>query len=150
MQITIRQAQPNEYNAIKHLLATHALPISDLDEKNIKLYVGIYNDVIVATIGVERYEKLALLRSLCVQDAYKHQGFGKQMVHFVEANLEGIDALYLLTTTAKEYFKRFGFVEVTREQTPEAIQQTREFCSLCPSTATIMCKHLRNEGDGHV
>jgi glutathione gamma-glutamylcysteinyltransferase len=49
-----------------------------------------------------------------------------------------LDAVYLLTTTAADYFRRMGFVDELRAAVPEAIRNAPELTSICPSTATLM------------
>lgn len=46
--------------------------------------------------------------------------------------------LYLLTITAKKFFKKVGFDEIKRTLVPSVIQNTTEFKDLCPSSATCM------------
>jgi amino-acid N-acetyltransferase len=50
--------------------------------------------------------------------------------------------LYLITTTAKDFFNRQGYCIIQREKSPEAIKETAEFSSLCPSTAVVMKKQI--------
>jgi amino-acid N-acetyltransferase len=54
----------------------------------------------------------------------------------------GINCLYLLTTTAKAFFDKQGYCSIKREETPQAVKQTAEFSSLCPSSAVVMKKRL--------
>lgn len=144
MELILRKAQENEYRAIIHLLASNALPTADIYEKNISLFVGVQKDEIIATIGIETYGNVALLRSLCVKEGYKNQKVGEKMLSYLIAlcQHENIEALYLLTTTAEDYFMRQGFTKIERENTPQSIQQTREFKDICPSSAVIMCLKL--------
>lgn len=136
----LRKATENEYRAIIHLLASNALPTSDIYEKNITLFVGLIDNEIVATIGIEQYENVALLRSLCVKEGFKNQKLGAKMLSYLLsfcAN-ENIKTLYLLTTTAEHYFVRYGFEKITRDETPKSIQNTREFQDICPASAVVM------------
>lgn len=144
MELLIRQTHANEYEEIIHLLSSNELPTSDLYEKNIELYVGLLNGEIVATVGMEYYEKCALLRSLSVKEDYKNKKIGETLLQFINdmCQQRSIQFLYLLTTTAEHYFKRFGFDVIDRNDTPPIIQATREFCSICPSSAIIMRKNL--------
>jgi N-acetylglutamate synthase-like GNAT family acetyltransferase len=70
---------------------------------------------------------------------------GRALLEAIESDAasHGIHDLYLLTTTAADYFARHGFVTIPRGQAPPAIQQTAEFRSLCPSSAVCMTKALR-------
>jgi len=47
---------------------------------------------------------------------------------------------YLLTTTAAEFFEYLGYRQLDRNLAPAAIALTKEFSSLCPSTAVFMVK----------
>jgi len=144
MPMNIRKAAENEYRAITHLLASNQLPTADIDEKNITLFVGLIDEKIVATIGVETYGNEALLRSLCVKDGFKNQKLGEKMLsHLLNfCSHENIQTVYLLTTTAEHYFTRYGFETITRDETPPSVQNTREFQSICPSSAIIMALKL--------
>ena len=144
MEMTLRKATENEYRAIIHLLVSNHLPTTDIYEKNITLFVGLVEGEIVATIGIEMYEHVGLLRSLCVKEGFKNQKLGEKMLTYL-LNFcahENIQTLYLLTTTAEHYFTRFGFETITRDETPPSIQNTREFQDICPSSAIIMALKL--------
>jgi amino-acid N-acetyltransferase len=54
----------------------------------------------------------------------------------------GVRELYLLTTGAVAYFEHHGFARTSREEAPERIRSTAQFCTLCPSTAFCMRKLL--------
>jgi len=144
MPMDIRQAAENEYRAIAHLLASNHLPTADIHEKNITLFVGLIDEKVVATIGVETYGNEALLRSLCVKDGFKNQKLGEKMLAYLLSfcTHENIQTVYLLTTTAEHYFVRHGFETITRDETPQSIQHTREFQSICPSSAIIMALNV--------
>ena len=55
-----------------------------------------------------------------------------------EATESGIERLWLLTTTAEDFFAAIGFAPVAREAAPASIQATLEFRDLCPASATFM------------
>ena len=142
--MTLRLVDHNDLMAIRTLLVRHDLPVADISEKDVTLYAGIIDTKLCATVGYEQHEETFLLRSLCVESSLQGRGIGKTLVKHIEeeALKKGIRTLYLLTNSAKEYFTRLGFVQVARNDTPEAIQHTREFSSLCPSMAVIMRKSL--------
>jgi amino-acid N-acetyltransferase len=47
-------------------------------------------------------------------------------------------ALYLLTTTAEDYFAQRGISRMQREHVPETVKQSREFVDACPASAVAM------------
>jgi amino-acid N-acetyltransferase len=56
----------------------------------------------------------------------------------VHATARGFRELYLLTTTAEEFFPRFGFERIGREEVPAAVRESVEFRESCPASATVM------------
>jgi amino-acid N-acetyltransferase len=44
----------------------------------------------------------------------------------------------LLTTTAEDFFARFGFRRTDRTQVPPSVRESREFQGACPTSATVM------------
>jgi amino-acid N-acetyltransferase len=59
-----------------------------------------------------------------------------------EGEARRLRALYLLTTTADEYFPAFGFERTTRDGVPDGVRATAEFQTACPASATVMRKRL--------
>jgi amino-acid N-acetyltransferase len=51
---------------------------------------------------------------------------------------KGITRLFLLTDTAEDFFKKRGFVVVTRENVPDDMKQSIEFTTLCTSSPSMM------------
>jgi len=51
-------------------------------------------------------------------------------------------ALYLLTTTAEEYFPSFGFEKVERSSVPAELNDSAELKGACPASATVMRRGL--------
>ena len=72
------------------------------------------------------------------------KGVGKFIVGELEktARQSGADCLYLLTTTAGDFFTEQGYETIDRETVPIEIKNTTEFSSICPSTAKVMRKFL--------
>jgi amino-acid N-acetyltransferase len=129
-------------SVIEQLLASN-LPVEDLDAEK-RLYALLYNNEIRGTGGLEFFGKTALLRSISTNSSYRREGLGSLIVAHLEdeAKKAGAEALYLLTTTAKDFFARLGYQTITRENVDPAVQASSEFSSLCPATATIMIKRL--------
>jgi amino-acid N-acetyltransferase len=50
----------------------------------------------------------------------------------------GLRELYLLTTSASDYFPRFGFERIGREALPSSLQASEEMRGACPSSAAAM------------
>ena len=95
-------------------------------------------------VGCEIYGNDGLLRSLAVTHDNRGSGTGSALVEHVEAyaRKQGVRVMYLLTTTAEEFFARRGYSPVDRNQVPDSIRSTSEYCDICPASSAIMVKHL--------
>ncbi|HSR16381.1 MAG TPA: arsenic resistance N-acetyltransferase ArsN2, partial [Gemmatimonadales bacterium] len=127
--------------AVEALLTGAGLPLegvpADLAHFTVAEHAG---DGVVGVAGLELFEHTALLRSLAVAPAWRGSGVGHQLVEAVlaEATRCGCRDVYLLTTTAADYFPRFGFACVSRGTVPEPLHASAEFRGACPASATCM------------
>jgi amino-acid N-acetyltransferase len=113
--------------------------------ENFSNFVVAHDDsAIVGAIGLEKYGSAALLRSAVVSPDHRGSGVGHQLVEEVleRAEADGIAEVYLLTTTAEEYFPRFGFARITRAAVPEGLKSSAEFRGACPETAIVMIRRV--------
>jgi len=147
---SIRPARSDELSALRALLRAYDLPIDDLTPEHCShFFVAANGEALQGCVGLEPRGDAALLRSLAVAPAARGEGLGARLVEALErhARREGIRALYLLTTTAAEYFNRQGYERIQRDALPRPIQQTEEAARLCPATATCMRKRLATKRD---
>lgn len=145
--IRIRPALPDDMPAVEELLTKTDLPVKGVKETIGTFVVAENEGRVVGVSGVERCGDFGLLRSVAVDPAVRGRGVGAAMTEWLIADSEasGLHALYLLTTTAENYFPSFGFEETPRESVPLDIKQTAEFREICPSSATVMRRELRKE-----
>ena len=125
------------------LLDAADLPSDDVASLDLDHFIGLGDrDDPDGVVGLEVFGDVALLRSLVLDASRRGTGEGRMLVTAVEAHARahGITRLYLLTTTAEAFFAHLGYTRSAREAAPDAIQRTREFSSLCPSTAAFMVK----------
>lgn len=142
LETRVRSASPDDLDAVERLLAASSLPLEGVRDALPTFVVAEVGDAIVGVAGLEVCCDNALLRSVAVDSAWRSHGVGRALVTRVIADAEarGLDALYLLTTTAEHYFPSFGFRTVTRDQVPDDIRATAEFRTACPASATVMCR----------
>ena len=129
----------------RELLAECDLPTSDLESRHFDNFLGCgSSDDLKGIVGVEIFGSVALLRSLAVAEEARGLGFGKALVASAEkyAKEKGVRELYLLTTTAGDFFARLGYSRADRNTAPEQIKGTKEFSGLCPDSAAFMVKKL--------
>jgi amino-acid N-acetyltransferase len=75
-----------------------------------------------------------------VDPTFRGQGLGEALTRdrLSWAETNGLRSVWLLTTTAADYFPRFGFQLATRADAPPLIQASREFVHACPASAVAM------------
>jgi amino-acid N-acetyltransferase len=126
-------------------LAGSGLPVADLGANStVRLFAARRGKVIDGVVGLELDGPHVLLRSLAVSAELRGSGLGVDLVGFAEraAAESGAVGLYLLTTTAADFFRRLDFVDLDRTQAPPAIAATQEFASLCPASSAFLYKRL--------
>jgi amino-acid N-acetyltransferase len=137
-------ASHDDLAAVLQLLRESALPVDGLSEHLPTTLVIRDGPRVVGSAALEIYPDGALLRSVAVSHALRGTGAGRSLTDaaIALARTRGVPALYLLTTTAEEYFPRFGFTPIARDEVPAGVQRSVEFTSACPSSATVMRKPL--------
>ena len=139
----IRSAQPEDLDVVRKLLVDAELPTDGLEDQFGPSYaVAVVEDDagVIGAAGVERYGRFGLLRSVVVAGEARNQGVAELLVRdrMAWAATEGLDSVYLLTTTAARYFTRLGFEELDRDELPLEIRESPEFSTACPATAIAM------------
>jgi amino-acid N-acetyltransferase len=119
---------------------------SELTEQDVAEHWGHYFVVheddgrVVGVAGLEVHGEDGLLRSVAVDPDYRGQGLAASLVEAAmqRARRLRLRSVYLLTTTARDYFARRGFADCPRDEAPDAIRESWEFRAGCPSTAAFM------------
>jgi amino-acid N-acetyltransferase len=136
----IRRAEDADIERVEALLRDAHLPLEGARDAFRVGFVAEEHDAIVGAVALEMYPDNALLRSLVVDQTAQGKGLGGRLTQAAieEAQRRGVHAIYLLTTTAEQFFPRFGFVAVNRQSMPPSIQGSIEFQSACPASAIAM------------
>lgn len=142
--LTLRTADSDDVDRIEALLRANGLPHRDVRGESVRLFVADADSEFVGTGGVEPYGANGLLRSVVVAESKRGRGYGTALCAALEdrARSIGVETLYLLTTTAADFFGRCGYEPIARETAPERIRRTTEFADLCPESATCMRKRI--------
>jgi len=145
--VTIERATADDGQAILQLLAGAALPIDGLLDHLDTALVARADGRVVGCAALEIYADGALLRSVVVDARAKGQGIGTGITKAALdlASELGTPAVYLLTTTAEEFFPKFAFLRIGRSEVPKSVQKSVEFSSACPSTAIVMRRTLNQD-----
>jgi amino-acid N-acetyltransferase len=144
MIVLIESALITDLPVILALLERCGLPTAGFAERLPTALVARADGDVVGSAALELYGAAALLRSVAVDEAFRGQGLGVRLTQAALdlARQRGVTHVYLLTTTAGEFFPRFGFQPVAREDVPEAVKQSVEFTSACPVSALAMARRL--------
>jgi amino-acid N-acetyltransferase len=141
MTLRAEPARPHDLRGALDLLGRSELTDRDVSDGWGHYFVVREDDGrVVGVAGLELHGEDGLLRSVAVDADYRGQGLAASLV---EAALQraarvGLRDVYLLTSTARDYFARHGFGDCPREAAPPAIRESWEFASGCPSTAAFM------------
>jgi len=132
-----------ERQRVISLLGQQKLPVTDINEDTL-LYLLLDGDNAMGTVGLDIFNDCALLRSVSIVKDARGRGFGKILNEQIEqfAKESGINCMYLITHSAKDFFDHQGYCVIDRTTAPEAIKQTEQFTGLCPSTAVVMKKRI--------
>lgn len=144
LSFAVEPARPHDFEAALALLR-----LLDLPEKGVLEHFSLFHVVrddgrVVGLAGLEVHGPDGLLRSVAVDPAFRGQGLAASLLEatFGAARKAGLRALYLLTTTAPDYFRRHGFADWPRAEAPDGIRESWEFRLGCPSTSSLMKRAL--------
>ena len=140
----VEQARAEDEQAVIYLLERSHLPLEGLTHWLATTVVARENGDVVGSAALEVYADGALLRSVAVAPEAQGKGLGHELTAAAIRMAETlhVPAVYLLTTTAEQFFPRFGFERIARADVPPTVQTSIEFTSACPSSATVMRKTL--------
>lgn len=141
---TLRRASPDDDANLRDLLRDAGLPFDDVVVGRQAFVLAMVDRDVVGCVGLEGFGTDGLLRSLAVRERHRGGGLGRALFERIveEARSQGIQRLFLLTTSAASFFARRGFVPVDRSAAPEGMSKSAQFASLCPSTAACMTMAL--------
>lgn len=164
-RIRLRRADSETISSVVALLEANDLPSGDVRSKADRFYLASLepdgpasapldgdgaNSVDVDGVdpvgvgGIEIEGRHGLLRSVVVRESARGRGIGTALCDALEtrAAAEGVETLFLLTTTAADFFAERGYGHVDRAAVPAEIRGTTQFGELCPATATCLRKSL--------
>src|SRR5262249_6838063 len=118
--VRLRSARPEDLTEVTRLLAEADLPTAGLPSDLRWFTVADQAGRLLGAAGLELYGHSGLLRSVVVDSGVRSTGLGTALVQRVLADsaAEGVVDVYLLTTTAEQYFLRHGFERIPRDTVP--------------------------------
>lgn len=142
--LRVRPARQRDLPQVERLLNDARLPLEGIPEHLDSFLVAEDGANLIAVAGLEVYGDAALLRSVAVRPAWRGKGLGQLLVDTAlqSAKQKGITRVYLLSETAADYFPRFGFRRMRRQDIDERVKASVEFRSACPASAIVMGREL--------
>src|SRR5262245_46887514 len=142
--VTLVPARLSDYDVVAALLEREHLPLDGLRQHFENAIVARAGNRIIGCSALEVYEGGALLRSVAVDAEYRRAGVGSDLTDAAVqlARRRLVPAVYLLTTTAEPFFRKFNFEIVDRADVPRTVTASEEFAHACPSTAIVMRRFL--------
>ncbi|MDH4037471.1 MAG: arsenic resistance N-acetyltransferase ArsN2 [Candidatus Krumholzibacteria bacterium] len=136
----VAPATEGDLPELRELLASAGLSADGLDDFLATTLISRSRGKIIGCAALEIYAASALLRSVAVDAGWQARGLGAELVEKAMrlAQSRQVNEMFLLTTTAAEYFERHGFARCAREEAPQAMQRSLEFTALCPASAVCM------------
>lgn len=141
----ISAATPADLPALVALLASAGLPTADLRADHLAHFLLFRRrDTLVGAVGIDVAGRVGLLRSLVVAEPTRGAGIATMLLDAAErsASRRNIARLYLLTTSAAEFFARRGYARCARADAPAEVAAMPQFASLCPSSCEFMSKPM--------
>ncbi len=144
LEVSYRVAEPGDLAAVEGLLRRCQLPTEGVAEALGGFVVAESGTRVVGVAGLEVHGEDGVLRSVAVDPTARSSGIGGALTARVlaAAREAGLDRIYLLTTTAAEYFPRWGFRRIARADASTAVQDSVEFSAVCPASAVVMVLDL--------
>lgn len=127
------------------LLGECHLPTADVElSPSLQFFGARFGGTLAAVVGIELNVPFGLLRSLAVRPALRQRGYARALVAHAEsfAATQGVETLFLLTTTAERYFLDLGYTPASRDDAPESIRNSAQFAGLCPTSASFLSKRI--------
>jgi amino-acid N-acetyltransferase len=139
--VALRAATRADLPAVEALIRTSGLPVAVVCDRFPEAYaVALRGDELVGVAALEAYGRTGLLRSVAVASSERKRGTGIALVadRLAAAAAKDLESVYLLTTTAAPYFRRFGFADADRSGAPAELRTSPELAAICPASATCM------------
>lgn len=144
MGINITGATKKDLPDILLLLKEVDLPSEGVDH-HIKYFLVLkVQGKLLGCVGVEIFKKSCLLRSLAITTVEQGKGYGQILVKTVLKVIrrKKIKKVYLLTIDGADYFRRFNFRVIKRNEVASEIQKTLAFNLQCCRTAICMFRSI--------
>lgn len=145
MSIVVRLAKESDIITMEQLLEKAGLNKEGLaDHLENFLVVEDVRDGdkpnVVGMVGLEIYGKRGILRSLVLRSESWNSKVGVELIALIISYgwRRGLREVFLMTRNSQPFFEHWGFIEISWDQVPKALQKSTQFQEYDPSYATVM------------
>jgi amino-acid N-acetyltransferase len=139
---SIGPASGGDLDAITRLLVGSLLPSRDVGGAQQRFIVASENGRLLGCAGLQVAGQDGLVRSMAVHWTRRNAGLGSRLHErlLFEAVLAGVRTLYVVTTTAEDFFAGHGFKKIAASAVPSRLQASEEFTAFVPGGSTVMSR----------
>lgn len=139
-KIIFRNATSSDWNHIAQLLQEANLPLDGAHEHLTNFVVAFNGEKLIGCAGLEVYGEYGLLRSVAVEAGERGKGLGFKLTREIleRAKENRLRHIVLLTETAQNFFPKFGFRVIKRDDAPAPVKESVEFKGACCESAVTM------------
>jgi amino-acid N-acetyltransferase len=143
-ELSIRAAREVDLDDILSLLIDADLNIDGVHENLGSFVVAADGDRIVACVGAEPFQFVALLRSLAVHPDYRGRGLGRRLVRQLIDRFasRGLREFYVVTEGAEEYFRKRGFKPCDRDEVHPQVAGSTELSNASDAASVMRLQML--------
>ena len=140
--ITIGPASGGDLAAIKQLLVASLLPSRDVGGANQRFIAASESGRLIGCAGLQVAGPDGLVRSMAVDWTRRNAGLGSRLHArlLFEAALAGVRTLYVVTSTAEDFFAGHGFRKIAAHAVPPELQRSEEFAAFVPGGSAVMAR----------
>ena len=139
---SVGPASGGDLDAIRRLLLAALLPSGDLGGPNQRFIVARQNGRVVGCAGLETFGEDGQLRSMAVHWTSRNSGLGTRIHEHLlfEAVKAGVRNLYVVTTTAADFFARQGYRKIQPADVPPGVVGSEEYTTFVPGGGVVMAR----------
>jgi len=139
---SVGPASGGDMDAIRRLLVAALLPSGDVGGPNQRFIVACQNGRVVGCAGLETFGEDGQLRSMAVHWTSRNSGLGTRLHGrlLFEALQAGVRNLYVVTTTATDFFARQGYRKVQAADVPAGVVGSEEYKTFVPGGGVVMAR----------
>lgn len=140
--IAIGPASGGDLGGIKQLLAGSLLPLRDVGGAHQRFIAASEGGRLIGCAGLQVAGQDGLVRSMAVHWTRRNAGLGSRLHErlLFEAVLADVRTLYVVTSTAEDFFAGHGFRRISPEAVPPELQASEEFTAFVPGGSKVMSR----------